>query len=148
MRLVGIQATGPSSFNDEKGSGALFSAQLWHTFIDALIAAEVPLDQDLYGVSWPADALVPPQQIVYFCGFQSDADFEGMQTLDVAGGNYFDFHCAVVASDLDAGFHEAYMQAMPASGLKPRDGQHIEIYGDDYDPNDAIARFRILIPVE
>ena len=63
------------------------------------------------------------------------------------GGNYFEYRCEVPASDLDAGFRDAYLTAMPASGLVPRDGQHLEVYGEEYDPNAPIARFRILIPV-
>lgn len=147
MTLRGIQRTGPSSFNDDAGSGANFSATLWFEFIDELMRLGVSLDQVMYGVSWPADDRVPPQQITYFCGYESDEEVPELSTLRVEGGNYFDFHCVVPAHDLDAGFREAYMSAMPASGLAPREGQHLEIYGDEYDPSAEIARFRILIPV-
>jgi predicted transcriptional regulator YdeE len=48
---------------------------------------------------------------------------------------------------MDKGFQDAYMNAFPASGLKSREGQHLEIYGAEYDPDSPIAKFRILIPV-
>lgn len=147
MRLIGIEAIGPSSFADESGTGAGFGAELWFRFIDILTSQRVPFPVDMYGVSWPADTHVPPQQIHYFCGLESDVDVEGLHELRVAGGNYFEYRCEVPASDLDAGFRDAYLTAMPASGLVPRDGQHLEVYGEEYDPNAPIARFRILIPV-
>lgn len=147
MTLYGIERTGPSSFNDSQGGGADFGVALWHAFIDELIRLGVPLDQVMYGVSWPADALVPPQHITYFCGVESTQEINGLQMLRFDGGNYFDYRCEVPADDLDAGFQAAYLNALPESGLTPRAGQHLEIYGDDYNPNAAVARFRILIPV-
>ena len=147
-RLVGIQACGPSSFNVNENSGAKFGDQLWHEFIEKVVKAEISLDRDMYGVSWPADSNVPPQQIHYFCGFISDENFEGLTELKIEGGNYFQFDCEVLAVDMDKGFQEAYMKAMPESGLKGRNGQHLEIYGEEYDPDSSVAKFKILIPVE
>lgn len=147
-RLVGIQATGPSSFNPVENSGAKFGEQLWHEFIEMAINAGISLERDMYGVSWPADQDVPPQRIHYFCGFISDENFEGLTELIIEGGNYFQFDCEVLAVDIDKGFQEAYMKAMPESGLKGRNGQHLEIYGEEYDPGSPVAKFQILIPVE
>ena len=146
MRLLGLHAVGPSSFS-ATSDGSTFSAELWYALIDAMIAADLPLDCVMYGVSWPADDQVPPQQIHYFAGFESDANIDGLSALDVEGGNYFDFRCEVPAANLDSGFREAYLVAMPESGLTPREGQHLEVYGDEYAPSAEIARFRILIPV-
>ena len=147
-RLVGIQAKGPSSFNDEAESGAKFSEQLWREFIGKVIENGVSLDRDMYGVSWPADELTPPQYVYYFCGFESDQDFDGLIPFNLEGGNYFQYNCEVLAVDIDQGFQDAYMSAMPASGLKGREGQHLEIYGEEYDPDSPVAKFKILIPVE
>ena len=146
--LVGIQAMGPSSFNDVEQSGSKFSEQLWREFIGKLVESGISLDRDMYGVSWPADDLTPPQYVHYFCGFVSDVDLAGLTSLKLEGGNYFQYNCEVLAVDIDKGFQEAYMNAMPNSGLKGRQGQHLEIYGEEYDPDSPIARFRILIPVE
>jgi predicted transcriptional regulator YdeE len=146
--LVGIQAKGPSSFNEVEQSGSKFSEQLWREFIGKLVESGISLDRDMYGVSWPADDLTPPQYVHYFCGFVSDADLAGLTSLKLEGGNYFQYNCEVLAVDIDKGFQEAYMNAMPNSGLKGRQGQHLEIYGEEYDPESPIARFRILIPVE
>lgn len=148
IRLVGIQATGPSSFNNVENSGAKFGDQLWHEFIEKVVNAGISLERDMYGVSWPADQNVPPQKIHYFCGFISNENFEGLTELKIEGGNYFQFDCEVLAVDLDKGFQEAYMKAMPESGFKARDGQHLEIYGEEYDPDSPVAKFKILIPVE
>ena len=146
--LYGISAKGPSSFNDEVGSGAEFGKQVWLNFISEALKKGIDLGQDLYGVSWPADDQTPPQEIYYFCGFVSDLEVEGFEKLELIGGNYFQYNCEVLANEIDKGFQDAYMNAMPASGLKNREGQHIEIYGQEYDPDSEIARFRILIPVE
>ena len=146
--LIGIQAIGPSSFNDNKNSGAVFGANLWRKFIESLIERNLPLNQVMYGVSWPADELTPPQEIHYFCGIESIKKIEGLTTLKLEGGEYFEYKCEVPADEMDRGFQEAYMYAFPQSGLEGREGQHLEIYGEDYDPNSPIANFTILIPVK
>ena len=146
--LCGIQAKGPSSFNDIEKSGAEFSSGLWHQLIEKMIQAEIPLDGLMYGVSWPADDLTPPQEVFYFCGFESESAVAGFDSLLLDGGNYFEYKCEVPATELDKGFQEAYMVAMPASGLQGRDGQHIELYGVEYDPESPIAKFTVLIPVK
>ena len=146
--LCGIQAKGPSSFNDVEKSGAEFSSDLWHQLIEKMIKAEIPLDGLMYGVSWPADELTPPQEVFYFCGFESESALPGFDTLRLDGGNYFEYKCEVPATNLDQGFQEAYLVAMPASGHKGRDGQHLELYGAEYDPESPISKFSILIPVQ
>lgn len=146
--LVGIQETGPSSFNVVENSGAEFGAQLWYKFIDKMISAGITPDKTMYGVSWPADDQTPPQIITYFCGFESDQDIDGFDSLNLNGGNYFQYNAEVLAVDMDKAFQDAYMKALPASGLKAREGQHLEIYGDEYDPDSPVAKFKILIPVE
>jgi predicted transcriptional regulator YdeE len=146
--LVGIQAKGPSSFNEVEQSGSKFSEQLWREFIGKLVANGISLDRDMYGVSWPADELTPPQYVHYFCGFESETEIDGLNSLKLEGGNYFQYNCEVLAVDIDKGFQEAYMIAMPQSGFIGREGQHLEIYGEEYDPDSPIARFRILIPIE
>ena len=148
FKLAGIQKTGPSSFNETENAGADFGNKLWHEFIDKVIAAGIPLDQDMFGVSWPADDQTPPQLITYFCGFKSDQDVSGFETLQVEGGNYFEYRYEGFAVDIDKGFQDAYMHSFLASGLKGRAGQHLEIYGVDYDPNAPISIFKILIPAE
>ena len=148
FKVCGIQKTGPSSFNKEDNAGADFGNKLWHEFIDKVLAAGIPLDQDMYGVSWPADDQTPPQLITYFCGFKSDKDVAGFESLQVNGGNYFEYRYEGYAVDIDKGFQDAYMNAFPTSGLKDRAGQHLEIYGEEYDPNAPISIFKILIPAE
>lgn len=145
--LIGIEEVGPSSFNADQGSGASFSEKLWRRFIAMVIAAELPLDVDMYGVSWPADDKTPPDFVHYFCGLESDVLPEGFRQLAVEGGPYFQFRYEGPATEIDLGFQDAYMKALPESGLKPREGQHLEIYGDEYDPEAPIVQFRILIPV-
>jgi predicted transcriptional regulator YdeE len=146
--VCGIQKTGPSSFNKENNAGADFGNKLWHEFIDKVLAAGIPLGQDMFGVSWPADDQTPPQLITYFCGFKSDKEVAGFETLQVEGGNYFEYRYEGYAVDIEKGFQDAYMNAFPASGLKGRAGQHLEIYGEEYDPNAPISIFKILIPAE
>ena len=148
FKVVGIREIGPSSFNKSENAGADFGNKLWHLFIDKVIDAGISLDQDMYGVSWPADEQTPPQMINYFCGFKSEGDIEGFDSLLIDGGNYFEYRYEGLAVDIDKGFQDAYMSAFPKSGLKGRVGQHLEIYGEEYDPNAPISIFRILIPAE
>lgn len=146
--LYGLQARGPSSFNAVPGSGAEFGKKLWLKFIDKLVSLDISLNADMYGISWPADEAVPPQEIHYFCGLEFAEPISELEAFSLEGGNYFEYFCDVPADDIDLAFQEAYTIAMPASGLSARDGQHIEIYGEEYDPNSDRAQFRILIPVE
>jgi predicted transcriptional regulator YdeE len=148
FKVYGIQDTGPSTFNHDSKAGADFSSKLWHEFIDKVLSSGVALDQDMYGISWPADDQTPPQQVTYFCGFKSDFDVYGFESLQIDGGNFFEYRYEGYVVDIVEGFHDAYMQAFPSSGLKPRAGQHIEIYGDEYDPDSPISIFKIMIPTE
>ena len=148
FKVCGIQQTGPSSFNSDTKAGADFSSKIWHEFIEMLLASDVKLDQEMYGISWPADNETPPQQVVYFCGFKSDIDVEGFESLQIVGGKYFEYRYEGLVVDIPRGFEIAYMSAFPNSGLNSRDGQHIEIYGDEYDPDSPVSIFKILIPAE
>ena len=139
---------GPSTFNKDTNVGANFSSKIWHEFIDKVISSGIKLDQDMFGISWPADDQTPPQLVSYFCGFKSDIDIDGFESLQVEGGNYFEYRYEGYVVDIAKGFQEAYMNALPSSGLKPREGQHIEIYGDEYDPDSPVSIFKILIPTE
>ena len=146
-KLIGLLRRGPSSFNDVEKSGSQFASDIWHEFVDLLLKHGFTLGQDLYGVSWPADDNTPPQEVHYFCGVESEAKISEFTSLKIDGGNYFEYRCEVPASNLDLAFQQAYLEAMPASGLIEREGQHIEVYGVEYDPNSPVAKFRILIPV-
>jgi predicted transcriptional regulator YdeE len=146
--LVGIQKIGPSSFNETEKAGANFGNQLWHEFIGKVLEAGISLNRDMYGVSWPADELVPPQSIYYFCGFESNDQIKAFDSLLVEGGKYFEYRYEGFAVDIDKGFQDAYMNAFPKSGLKARAGQHLEIYGDEYDPEAPVSIFKILIPCQ
>lgn len=145
--LFGIQEVVPSSFNDSENA-AEASERLWRRFIDAISQAGAPLNVEMYGVSWPADEQTPPQYVHYFCGFEYPCTFEAMTQLTLEGGDYFSFRYEGPATTIDEGFREAYLEALPASGLTSRSGQHLEIYGDEYDPSAEIAVFQILIPVK
>lgn len=146
--LYGLQRRGPSSFNSVQDSGAEFGKKLWLEFIDKLVALDISLNGNMFGISWPADEAVPPQEIHYFCGLELSEPITELEAFRLEGGNYFEYFCDVPADDIDLAFQEAYTKAMPASGFSARDGQHIEIYGEEYDPNSDRALFRILIPVE
>ena len=148
FKVCGIQETGPSTFNDDAKAAADFSSKLWHEFIDKVINSGIRLDQEMFGISWPADDQTPPQLVTYFCGFKSDFEVKGFESLQVEGGNYFDYRYEGYVVDIAKGFHDAYLKAFPSSGLEARAGQHIEIYGDEYDPDSPISIFKILIPTE
>ncbi|CAN2175069.1 right oriC-binding transcriptional activator [Candidatus Nanopelagicaceae bacterium] len=149
-KLVGIKRIGPSSFNDNVGSGSQFAAQVWQEFIPLVIAAGLSPQRVMYGVSWPADEFTPPQNVHYFAGFEPlDGTVpEYMEELQLTGGNYFTYIYVGDIQKNDEGFQNAYNVAFPASGLTGRNGQHLEIYPEDYDPSAEAITFQILIPVK
>ena len=149
IKLVGIQEVGPSSFNAEANSGAKFGDLLWQKFIQLVVSAGLNPQRKMYGVSWPADDKTPPQLINYFVGFQDSGEkySESFSNLTISGGNYFEFTYKGSPKDIDSGFIEAYTSAFPKSGLQGREGQHLEIYSEDFDPTSAVIKFKILIPV-
>ena len=148
LTLVGIQERGPSSFNQSE-NGAAFGASVWEKFIPMVIQAGLSLNREMYGVSWPADENTPPQHVHYFVGFVKPDGFtgSGFSELELEGGAYFEYRFTGAPADIDQGFIAAYTQALPASGLISREGQHLEIYPDDYDQAASEITFRILIPV-
>lgn len=149
-KLLGIKHIGPSSFNNDEGSGAKFAEAIWQEFIPKIIEAGLSPQRVMYGVSWPADDFTPPQNVHYFVGFEHDSQMlpAGLEELQLTGGNYFTYTFVGDAQKIDEGFQNAYNVAFPAAGLTGRDGQHLEIYPADYDPSAAAISFEILIPVE
>ena len=149
-KLVGIKRTGASSFNEQEGSGAQFAASVWQEFIPQVVATGLSPQRVMYGVSWPADEFTPPQNVHYFAGFEPVEGVvpDGMEELELTGGNYFTYIYVGDIQKIDEGFQNAYNVAFPASGLKGREGQHLEVYPADYDPSSAVITFEILIPVQ
>ena len=149
ITLFGIQETGPSSFNEIENSGSEFGSKLWIKFIELVVGGGVSTNRKMYGVSWPADEHTPPQIINYFTGIASpdNLGINTLKKLEILGGNYFKYEYIGSPLEIDKGFFEAYTVALPASGFVGRDGQHLEIYPEDYDPNASVIRFEILIPV-
>jgi predicted transcriptional regulator YdeE len=148
--LIGIQSTGPSSFSDSSEPGQKFGERAWQQLVAVMLEQGLTVQRELFGVSWPADESVPPQQIHYFTGFepQGGEDRSVFASLDIQQGAFFEYVYIGSPHDIDAGFINAYMTEMPNSGLTPRAGQHVEHYSDDYSPMAEVVSFRILIPVE
>ena len=148
--IVGISEIGPSSFNNSEGSGAKFADTVWQKFIPMVLNAGLSSQRVMYGVSWPADANVPPQEIHYFAGFElkPGEPSAGFKSLDITGGNYFAHTYIGSMANIDLGFMDAYTVALPGSGLSNREGQHLEVYPANYDPAAPEITFQILIPVE
>jgi predicted transcriptional regulator YdeE len=149
-KIVGIVEIGPSSFNEVENSGAKFGDSMWQKFIPMVAGKGLSLERKMYGVSWPADDQVPPQLINYFVGFEIEDGIstENFQELPLEGGAYFEYVYKGPIQEIDNGFMEAYMNALPSSGLMSREGQHLEIYPTDYDPSASEITFQILIPVD
>jgi len=148
--LLGIQEIGPSSFNDEMNAGSKFGDSMWAKFIPMVGATGLSLEREMFGVSWPADELTPPQHIHYFVGFELPEGFTHpeFEHFELPGGGYFSYTYTGSMQEVDRGFADAYMNALPASGLTPREGLHLEVYPADYDPTASEVTFQILIPVE
>ena len=123
---------------------------MWKKLIPQMITANLNLEREMYGVSWPADDQTPPQLINYFVGFvdASEKYPDNFRELFLEGGNYFEYKYVGAAADIDKGFLRAYTEELSASGLNSREGQHLELYGADYDPQAPIIKFSILIPVK
>lgn len=148
VTLIGISAIGPSSFN-ELASGKDFGDQLWISLINLMIKGGLSPHRRMYGVSWPADSLTPPDLINYFVGFEKPNEGYGddFSPLELEGGNYFRFLYQGDPHKVDEGFRSAYIEALPKSGYKTRNGQHLEIYPEDIDMSSHKISFEILIPI-
>ena len=72
-KLIGISEIGPSSFN-LNSDGAEFGALLWQKFFNKLLEKHIPINQKMYGASWPADDKTPPDLIHYFVGFEKSEE--------------------------------------------------------------------------
>ena len=149
ITLVGISEIGPSSFN-LNSDGAEFGALLWQKFFNKLLEKHIPINQKMYGASWPADDKTPPDLIHYFVGFEKSEEIllKDFSELDLQGGNYFSYKYQGSPAGIDAGFQDAYMNQFPKSGFEPRVGQHLEIYSDYFDSNSENIDFQILIPIK
>ena len=149
IKLIGISDIGPSSFN-LNSDGAAFGTLLWQKFFTKLSENNIPINQMLYGVSWPADEKTPPDLIHYFVGLEKSEEIllKDFSELDLQGGNYFSYKYQGSPAGIDAGFQDAYMNQFPKSGFEPRVGQHLEIYSDYFDSNSENIDFQILIPIK
>lgn len=148
-QLVGLQAVGASSFAADPDAGKKFADSMWLRLIPAMIEAGLPIERAMFGVSWPADDLTPPQEVHYFVGYAKTAEPVPGEFVELAleGGSYFEYVYMGAPSAIDTGFTDAYMSAMPASGFQGREGQHLELYPDDYNPQAETITFKILIPI-
>lgn len=147
--LVGIQEIGPSSFNQQM-DGSDFGAALWKKLFSMLGEINLPLSEKMYGVSWPADNLTPPDVIHFFVGFEKkDRELPGtFISLNLEGGNYFAYQYSGPISAIDDAYQKAYLEALPQSGFSGREGQHLELYEAEVDLNSPEITFTILIPVQ
>ena len=148
-KLIGISEIGPSSFN-LNSDGAGFGAFLWQKFFTKLSENNIPRNQTMYGVSWPADEKNPPDLICYFVGFEKSGEIipKDFSELDLQGGNYFSYEYQGSPAGIDSGFQDAYLNQFPKSGFEPREGQHLEIYPNYFDSNSKNIDFQILIPIK
>lgn len=85
----------------------------------------------------------------YVAGFEveSVADIpEGMESMEVPEATYALFTTTLPA--IGETFHNANHTWLPQSGHRPTGGPELEVYGEEFDPQDPASTFGVYIPIE
>ena len=147
-RCIGLATTTPSSFSPEHDVNGAQVGELFQQLTDELTALGIDGFEELVGISRPADAVIPPQLIWYFAGYESlSLSVDSLDELVVPAGDYFAVTYQGPITGFDAAVNEVYGTIFPDSGLTPRDGLHLEIYPADWDRHDENSCMDILIPI-
>jgi predicted transcriptional regulator YdeE len=148
-RFVGYHLVTPSSFHPEEIHGEWAIGPLFEKMRTAVVRMGLETPENFFGLSRPADDLVPPHMIWYFAGCASTAvDIGDLETLSFSGGHYFSVTVTGPASAIDDAIREIYGTLFPSTGWKERDGLHVEIYPSTFRPHEASSQMKILIPIE
>ena len=146
--FIGLATTTPSSFSPDHDVNGTQIGELFEKVRHELRAAGVDVVDELVGISRPADAVIPPQLIWYFAGYESPSlSTDSLDKLVVPAGDYFAVTYQGPITGFDAAVNEVYGTIFPDSGLTPRDGLHLEVYPADWDRHNENSRMDILIPI-
>lgn len=138
--VVGVKYSGKNENNEIK--------QMWDTF-DARVL-EIQHKVDAYtalGVCANMDE--ETGEFDYIAGFKvEDATVipAGMVSMEIPEATY-----AVFATTLPAigeTFDNAHQKWIPQSGYQPTGGTELEVYDEEFDPQDPTSTFEIYIPVD
>jgi len=147
-RFAGISVTTPSSFNDEFEGTETQIQELFDRVRGAIEATGATVPPVLYGVSGPADDVVPPLLINYLAGAELDlGDEDGFETIVVDPGSYFCVTFRGPLTDMDDAIRAIYGHELATSGYAVRDGLHLEVYGERFDAQSPDSEMDVLIPV-
>jgi predicted transcriptional regulator YdeE len=147
-RFIGLATTTPSSFSPDHDVTGVQVGELFQQLTNELTATGVDNFEELVGISRPADAVIPPQLLWYFAGYESQSlSVDSLDELVVPAGDYFAVTYQGAITGFDAAVNEIYGTIFPDSGLTPRDGLHLEVYPADWDRHDEHSRMDILIPI-
>lgn len=85
----------------------------------------------------------------YVAGFEVEAVAdvpEGMVSMEIPEATYALFTTTLPA--IHETFHNAYHTWLPQSGYRPTGGPELELYGEEFDPQDPTSTFEVYIPIE
>lgn len=140
FRVVGMQHRGTFA------GGEL--PALWQKFGERMGEIEGVADP-AYAYGLTIDMDMETREIAYMAGMavESDAEVpEGMVSVEVSEQTYATFTCTLPT--LQAAYEAFYGEWMPASGYKRGYGPELELYGEDFDPNDeASQRMEVCVPI-
>jgi predicted transcriptional regulator YdeE len=146
-RFVGIRSVIPSSFDPTNTQTEWQVRELFDRLTRGLFESLNFQPSVLYGISEPADTATPPLTIHYFAGVESDRSIGGFDELLLPPGKYFSVTFRGPVSEIDTAIREIYGGELERSGLHVREGLHLEIYDERFDPNSPNSEIDILIPV-
>jgi predicted transcriptional regulator YdeE len=122
--------------------------QLFDKLRRSLLDQGISHSGELFGISIPADNETPPMTISYFAGIESDISADDdFDELEVEPGNYFAVTYEGPMSTFDEAVVEIYGPLFSSTGHHVRDGKHLEIYGEAFNPDSDDSRMDVLIPI-
>jgi len=138
--VVGVKYHGQNENNE--------IPQMWQVFGPRMSEIKHVINTGIcYGVCANADERTG--EFDYIAGFEVESVAgipEGMVSMEVPEATY-----AVFATTLPAigeTFHNAHHQWIPQSGYRPTGGPELEVYGEEFEPQDPASTFEVYIPIE
>ena len=129
QRLAGVRGVVPSSFSEDATSADDLIQELWARLRDVLGAELVSSEPDFIGVTTPYDDHVPPKRIQFVAAISIPDSFPIQAELEevaLIGGTYAVFAYEGPGDGLDDFYRKTYLEELPASDWRSRDGQHLE----------------------
>jgi predicted transcriptional regulator YdeE len=147
-KIIGVRTSIFTIFNPEKYDVKAIPTA-WKKFFSMVGGTSLVGLDSYYGASIPSMDMNSPMD--YFAGALLHENSEvpaGFESVDIPEGNYLKVLHTGPITNLSASYHEAYMNALGASGKEMRPAPHLEIYNPALDPMSAEYEMVIAVPVQ